>query len=382
MFGLLKKAIASFTKKTESEAESEAKQELKSEVKEAEKKLYAEVKVEKEIAKEKKLFSGLFGGKPPEAKAHEKPAEIPLKELKKVEERVGFIERLTKTITETKISSERFDRIFEGLETELLNNNVSLGVVEKIKEKLKVDLVETSIKRGQISEIIRDDLKDVIFSVISAPEKINLFARINEIKISGRPAVLLFVGANGHGKTTTIAKVAHLLKQNNLSCVFAASDTFRAASIEQLEEHAKKLSVRVVKQTYGADPAAVAFDAVKHATANKISCVLVDSAGRQHTNANLMDELKKIKRVAKPDLTIFVGESIAGHDVVDQITDYNKAIGIDGIILTKADVDEKGGAIISAIHSANKPVLFLGVGQEYEDLQEFRPDEFVDKILG
>lgn len=365
MFGLLKKAFGAFTKKTEHEAEKEKNtgekvveksEEIKKIAREAEKILEQDAQIEKK-------------------------AEVPLKELKKVEERVGFIERFAKVLTETKITSEHFDKIFSALETELLQNNVSTEIAEKLKEKLKADLVETSIKRGQVSEIIRDDLKDVIFSVLSAPQKINFLETIEKIKNEGRPAVLLFVGANGHGKTTTIAKIAHFLKQNNISCVFAASDTFRAASIEQLEVHGNKLGIRIIKQQYGADPAAVAFDAIKHATANKIACVIIDSAGRQHTNANLMDELKKLKRVAKPDLTIFVGESIAGHDVIDQISDYNKTVGIDAIILTKVDVDEKGGAIISAVHSVNKPILFLGVGQEYKDLEVFDAEKFVGKII-
>ncbi len=386
MFGLLKKAFDSFTKKAESEADKSVKEEVKEvkqEIKQAEQVLKEEVKAETEIKTEKKSFLGKIFGEKKVLKElpKEVPAELPLKELKKIEGRIGFLESISKVITETKISPEHFEKIFAGLGDELSQNNVSIAVIEKIKEKLKSDLVESSVKRGQIAEIVRSDLKDVIYSVLTTPEKINLIEKAKVIAATGRPAVFLFVGANGHGKTTTIAKVANYFKQNKISCVFAASDTFRAASIEQLEEHAKKLGVRVIKQQYGSDPAAVAFDAIKHAAANKIDCVLIDSAGRQHTNANLMDELKKLKRVAKPDITIFVGESIAGNDVVQQITDYNSAIGIDGIILTKVDVDEKGGAIVSAVQAVEKPVLFLGVGQEYKDLKEFRPDEFVDRIL-
>ncbi|MBI2041325.1 MAG: signal recognition particle-docking protein FtsY [DPANN group archaeon] len=350
MFGLLKKAFESFTKKAESEVKEETKQEIKTDASSA-------------------------------ALRQTEPDSGKPKELKKIEEKVGFIESITKAITETKLSGEYFDKIFAGLEASMLENNISTEVAEKIGEKLRTDLVGTPIKRGQVAEIIKDDLKDVLFLILNEPKKISLLDTVHTISETGRPAVLLFVGANGHGKTTTIAKVANYLKQNNFSCVLAASDTFRAASIEQLEEHGKKLGIRVVKQQYGSDPAAVAFDAVKHATANKINCVLIDSAGRQHTNANLMDELKKLKRVAKPDLTIFVGESIAGHDVVDQIIDYNAAISIDGIILTKADVDEKGGAIISAVHAIGKPVLFMGVGQEYKDLVKFSPEEFISKII-
>ncbi len=383
MFGLLKKAIESFAKKAEAEVEKEVKTEQKAA--QSSEEMKQETKAEPEIPKEKKkgFLSKLFVKKEEieEPVAQKEQKHETLKELKKVEEKIGFIESITKAVTETKISSERFDRIFSELEAGLLENNVSIEIAEKIKEKLKSDLVGTSIKRGQIAEIIKDDLKDVIFLILNEPKKTNFLEAISQIKQTGRPAVLLFVGANGHGKTTTIAKITYYLKQNNFSCVLSASDTFRAASMEQLEEHAKKLGVRVIKQQYGSDPAAVAFDAIKHAAANKIDCVLIDSAGRQHTNANLMDELKKLKRVAKPDLTIFVGESIAGHDVIDQIRDYNSAVSIDGIILTKADVDEKGGAVISVIHTTGRPVMFLGVGQEYTDLKEFQPEEFINKII-
>ncbi len=386
MFNLLKKAFDSFAKKAESEADKSVKEEVKEvkqEIKQAEQVLKEEVKAETAIKEEKKGFFGNLFSKKEEkrAEAEEIPAAKPLKELKKIEEKVGFLESISKVITETKISPEHFEKIFSGLGDELSQNNVSIAVIEKIKEKLKADLVESSVKRGQIAEIVRSDLKDVIYSVLTTPEKINLVEKAKVIAATGRPAVLLFVGANGHGKTTTIAKVANYFKQNKINCVFAASDTFRAASIEQLEVHGNKLGIRVIKQQYGSDPAAVAFDAIKHAQASKIDCVLIDSAGRQHTNANLMDELKKLKRVAKPDITVFVGESIAGNDVVQQITDYNSAIGIDGIILTKVDVDEKGGAIVSAVQAVEKPVLFLGVGQEYQDLKEFVADEFVDHIL-
>ncbi|MBI4095898.1 MAG: signal recognition particle-docking protein FtsY [DPANN group archaeon] len=379
MFGLLKKALESFTKKAEAEVEK-TEDAAKDSAKTDKKKEAAETKQEK-----KGFLSKIFAGKAEAEKSPEiteaKSETKKPKELVKIEEKVGFIESITKVITETKLSSERFDKIFAGLEVGLLENNVSAEIAEKIKEKLKSDLVGTSINRGHVGEIIKDDLKDVLFLILNEPKKISLLDTVHTISETGRPAVVLFVGANGHGKTTTIAKVANYLKQNNISCVFAASDTFRAASIEQLEEHAKKLGVRVVKQQYGSDPAAVAFDAIKHATANKINCVLIDSAGRQHTNANLMDELKKLKRVAKPDITIFIGESIAGHDVVDQIKDYDAAVNIDGIIMTKVDVDEKGGAIMSAVHAIGKPVLFLGVGQEYKDLKEFNPEEFISKII-
>ncbi|MEK6807536.1 MAG: signal recognition particle-docking protein FtsY [Nanoarchaeota archaeon] len=386
MFSFLKKAIDGFAKKAEAEVSKEEKQEEKvveklagarKELKQA-KNIIEQTDIP-EKAEQKTGFLGKLFAKP-EVKAEIHSA--PLKEVKKIEEKAGFLEQVTKAITETKISDVHFERIFCALEEELCMGNVSIEVIGKIKEKLRKDLVDVSFKRGHVADIIKDDLRDEIYSILASPAKVNISDLISESKQKAKTFVIMFAGANGHGKTTTIAKFAHYLKEKGFSCVLAASDTFRAASIEQLEEHGKKLGVRVIKQQYGADPSAVAFDAIRHASAHGIDCVLIDTAGRQHTNANLMDELKKLKRVAKPDLTIFIGESIAGNDVVAQISDYNKAISIDAIILTKADVDDKGGAVVSAVHSVNKPILFLGVGQEYEDLIEFNADDFVKKIFG
>jgi fused signal recognition particle receptor len=185
---------------------------------------------------------------------------------------------------------------------------------------------------------------------------------------------------NGSGKTTSIAKFAYLLKQQGLSSIMAAGDTWRAASIQQLEEHGKNLGIRVVKQDYGSDPAAIAFDAIAAAKAHKIDVVLVDTAGRQHSNKNLMEEMKKIIRVAKPNLKIFVAESITGNDAVEQGKQFNEAIGIDGIILTKSDVDEKGGAAISVTHVTGKPILYLGSGQGYKDMTPFAPDLLLERL--
>jgi len=211
------------------------------------------------------------------------------------------------------------------------------------------------------------------------PNPIDLIKLAKEKKDSKEPFVLMFIGVNGHGKTTTLAKLANMFQKSHYKCIFAASDTFRAASIEQLEAHATKLNIRVVKHNYGSDPAAVAFDAVK---AKDKDVVLIDTAGRQSIDANLMQELQKIKKVAKPDLTIFIGESIAGSDLVSQAQVFNEKIGFDAIILTKADVDDKGGALLSVVQATSKPILYLGVGQKYEDLEKFEPEKIASRILG
>ena len=196
-----------------------------------------------------------------------------------------------------------------------------------------------------------------------------------------KPLKILFLGPNGAGKTTSIAKIAKYFLDNKKSVIVAAGDTFRAASIEQLEEHAKNIGVKVIKHQYGADPAAVGFDAVKAAEAKKIDVVLIDTAGRQDTNKNLLEELKKIDRVVKPDLKLYVGEAYTGQALLQQASEFNDAIGLDGFVLTKIDTDTKGGTAISLLYKLKKPILFVGTGQRYEDLLEFKPEFIIDRIL-
>jgi fused signal recognition particle receptor len=195
------------------------------------------------------------------------------------------------------------------------------------------------------------------------------------------PFVIVFVGINGTGKTTSIAKIAKLLMKQGYSVVLACSDTYRAGSIEQLEEHARRLGVRIIKHTYGADPAAVAYDAINHAKAHGIAIVLIDTAGRIQTDRNLMNELAKVKRVIQPDLTILTVDSLTGNDAVMQAEEFNQSVGIDGSILTKVDADTKGGSALSVTYVTRKPILFIGTGQKYEDLQEFNAEQFTQMIL-
>ncbi|MEN7982689.1 MAG: signal recognition particle-docking protein FtsY, partial [Nanoarchaeota archaeon] len=194
------------------------------------------------------------------------------------------------------------------------------------------------------------------------------------------PYVILFCGINGTGKTTTVAKVADYLKGNNLSCVLAAGDTFRAASIEQLKTHGERLNIKVVAHEYGSDPASVGFDAIAYAKKNKIDCVLIDTAGRMHTSKNLLKEMEKIVKVCKPDLKIFVGESITGNDILEQVRSFDWAIGIDGIVLSKADIDEKGGTALSVGYVTKKPILYLGTGQEYDKFEVFDREKFIERL--
>ena len=289
-----------------------------------------------------------------------------IEEIKEEVRKAGFFERIKEKIITKKISEEQFNDLFWDLEIILLESNVAVEVIEKIKDDLKKELVEKAIRRNQIESTIANSLKRSIEDALGA-ETFDLLKMAKQKK----PFVICFVGINGSGKTTTIAKVARLLQKNNLSVVLAASDTFRAASIEQLQKHADNLGVKLIKHNYGSDPAAVAYDAIEHAKAQNINVVLVDTAGRMHSNTNLVDEMKKIVRVAKPDLKIFVGESITGNDCIEQAKTFDEAIGIDAIILAKADVDEKGGAAVSVSYVTKKPIIYLGVGQNYEDLQKF-----------
>ena len=233
-------------------------------------------------------------------------------------------------------------------------------------------------------EISKDNLETTVKTALKVAIE-NLFIEtpdiIKQIKEKQGTFVIVFFGINGSGKTTTIAKLAHLLKQNKISSILAAADTFRAASIEQIIKHGDKLGVKVIHQAYGSDPAAVAFDAVEYAKSHDIKVVLVDTAGRMYTKSDLMREMSKIIRVSKPDLKIFVAESTAGNDSVSQAKAFNETVGIDGIILSKADIDEKGGTSLSVSKVTGKPILFLGTGQEYKDLETFSKDKLI-KSLG
>jgi len=290
----------------------------------------------------------------------------------------GFFSAIKEKIVTTKINEGQFEKLFWNLELALMESNVAVEVIAKIKDDLKNQIVEKPIKRTKVEEAITLVLKNSIEELF---ERINFDLLHEIIGKKEKPYVIAFFGINGSGKTTSIAKIANMLKENKVSCVLSASDTFRAASIEQLQQHADKLGIKMIKHDYGSDPAAVAFDAIKHAKAKGIDVVLIDTAGRMHSNINLIDEMKKIIKVTKPDLKIFVGESITGNDCVEQAKTFNESVGIDGIILAKADVDEKGGAAVSVSYATKKPILYLGTGQKYSDLQAF-DSEIVIKGLG
>jgi len=288
---------------------------------------------------------------------------------------------LDKVIT-TELKAEKLRPILEDFKLDLIGNDVAISVADHICEELEKRLDGVQIKRLQDrKEIVRKNFREVLLGVMTANTKINLLEMVETKKKLNQPTVILFVGINGTGKTTTIAKTAKLLMKHKYSVVLACSDTYRAGSIEQLEEHAKRLGIRMIKHKYGADAAAVAYDAVSHAKAHGINVVLIDTAGRIQTDRNLMNELGKIKRVIRPDLTILTVDSLTGNDAVMQAEEFHKSVEIDGTVLTKVDADVKGGSALSVTYVTGKPVIYIGIGQRYEDLQEFKPEQFAEMIL-
>jgi fused signal recognition particle receptor len=293
----------------------------------------------------------------------------------------GFKGLVTK-VTTTELKAENLSPILSDFKMNLAENDVAFPVADKICDELEKRLMGVQVKRLEDrKKIVEENLRQVLLEVMLTNNKIDLLKKMEEKRKKGEPFVLLFVGINGTGKTTTIAKVAQFLRDKGYSVVLAGSDTYRAGSIEQLEEHARRLSMRLIKHKYGADPAAVAYDAISHAKAHGINVVLIDTAGRMQTNQNLMNELAKVKRVVSPDLTVLTVDSLIGNDAVMQAEEFHKCIGIDATILTKVDADVKGGSALSVTYVTQKPILFIGVGQTYKDLELFNPEKFVNMIL-
>ncbi|MFX0096435.1 MAG: signal recognition particle-docking protein FtsY [Candidatus Hodarchaeota archaeon] len=284
-------------------------------------------------------------------------------------------------IATKELSEKRLDKALWDLKIALIGNDVAVTVAEMIAEDLKNKLIGTRIGRLEdIKKFVEETLREVIREVLKISDD-NRVDLIKLVKEKTDPFVIVFVGFNGVGKTHTIAKFARLLQKKDCSVVMAASDTFRAGSIEQLEKHAEKLGVRIIKHDYGADAAAVAYDAANYARARNIKTVLVDTAGRVQTNKNLMDEMKKIVKVSDADLVIFIGDALAGNDVVSQAKEFNEAVKIDASILTKVDADVKGGAALSIVYITKKPIIYVGTGLGYDDLRRFDSEEFANLIL-
>lgn len=380
MFGALKNRLKKFIGKVEEEEkkkeeveveepvdvtteEATTKEVTNEEVKEEKpEKEKEEPKPKPEIKEPKQLK------KPEKSKKTKKKREVKLTAKSKV---LGLFRRTIK------FSENDLRETFDDLQMDLLQSDVAYETTDAILEELAGKLINREIDKSNMHNFIINSIQASLLDVLRT-EKCDL---LNFIKNSKKPVNIIFLGINGTGKTTTIAKVAKYLMNNGFSVVLAAGDTFRAGAIEQLEIHGRNLGVKVIKHKKGADAAATIYDAVEHAKARNIDVVLADSAGRMQTNVNLMEEMKKIIRVNKPDLKLFVGEALTGNDAVEQARTFNDNIGIDGVILTKMDADAKGGCAISIAYEIKKPILFVGVGQGYDDLMEFDDNWFVGEIV-
>ncbi len=286
------------------------------------------------------------------------------------------------TITTKELTPKRLDKSSQDLELLLLQNDVALETAETLIDLLKLELRGDRIGRLENTKShIITGIRKVILELLTPKNRVDIFEIIQKCRVEGRPAVIIFVGVNGTGKTTTLAKVGYMLKQKRISSVLAASDTFRAGSIEQLKTHGQRLDIPVIAQQYNADSAAVTYDAITHAAAKGIDTVLSDTAGRMQTAKGLMDEIRKIMRVTNPDLVVFIGDALAGNDVLDQARKFDSAVGFHAAILTKMDANARGGSALSITHATGKPIIFLGTGQDYKDLIPFDPEKIAQSLF-
>ncbi len=284
-----------------------------------------------------------------------------------------FSENVKSAVAEKELDEDTLDPLLEELRLKLLQNNVSLDAAESIESNLKQELQGEKVKRGTAEEKVNEAVRQTLMDLLD-----DSFDLDQALEKAEHPPTVFFIGFNGSGKTTSLSKVADYLQQQGEDVVMGAGDTFRAASIEQLEEHGDNLGVDVISHEYESDPAAVAYDTVEHAD-KEDKIALVDTAGRSHADKNLMDELQKMVRVNDPDITFLVVDALSGNDVLEQAEAYEGMF--DAVIVTKMDVDENGGAIISISEKSGKPVAFIGTGQGYKDLENFDKESFIDQIL-
>src|SRR5215831_12669388 len=289
----------------------------------------------------------------------------------------------TRSIGQRDLSEKDLDNSLRDLQLGLLESDVAQEVIDDFSAKLKKDLLGLKLeKHDKAEELIKSKFQNVIAEMFAKTGKVDL---INKIKtkreLKSGPFIILFLGINGTGKTTTVAKVANLLRKNGISVVLAAADTHRAGAIEQLTQHGHNLALKVIAQRYGADPSAVGRDAVDYGRKHHIDAVLIDTAGRMQTAKNLMDEIGKIVKVVKPDIKIFIGDSLAGNDTINQAREFFAYTKFDGAILTKIDADAKGGSAISIVYTTSKPIVYLGVGQGYNDIIPFDMTKFLQSVF-
>ncbi|ALU11654.1 signal recognition particle [Ignicoccus islandicus DSM 13165] len=353
MLGKLKKALKSLVKEVSSKVSTEEPIEQPKPVSE-------EGKETTVIAKRKDI-----GSKP-----------------KETVEKKGFFAKVKESIAYKEINLKKLEPIFEEYVLTLAEADVAYEVAEDLINDFKSRLAKLKIRRGESEEkVIENALRESLLSILSV-ESIDLVEIAKRYANENKVLKVMVMGVNGVGKTTTIAKIAYLLKKTGVTPVIAAADTFRAGAVEQLKVHAERIGVPIITRPYGTDPAAVAYDAIEFARARGFHVVLIDTAGRMHVDSDLMNELRKINRVVRPDLKILVLDALTGNDALEQARFFDEAVGIDAIILTKVDADAKGGAALSVIATLKKPVMYLGVGQSYDDLIRFDPKWLVERIMG
>ena len=290
------------------------------------------------------------------------------------------VSNLSKIAVEKQISEKELDKVMEDLTRELLESEIPFDLVEQISKNIKKQMIDKKFARSdEFKEIIKSEFTKTIKEIFQKVEDVDLIQLINSKE--SKPFKILIVGINGSGKTTTVAKIGHLLKENNISSAIVAGDTFRSGAIEQIKEHADRLELKLISQKYGSDPAAVARDGVEYSKTHNIDAVIIDTSGRVQTNSNLMQEVLKIKNVVNPDFTVFIGDSLAGNDLVSQTHEFFKFTDFNGSILTKVDADVKGGAILSILSETGKPIIYIGTGQEYKDLEKFNEERFLSGLF-
>lgn len=297
------------------------------------------------------------------------------------------LRRSLRGIVDLLSTSELEEEEFEELEYEIVLRLVECDVALEAAEAVARLVRELAYGRrfprfSGREEAAKGLLREALARVFERAKWLDLEEEVERARGAGGPVVMLFVGPNGHGKTTTIAKIGYRLIKRGLTVVLAAADTWRAGALEQLRMHAEAIGAEVIGHGYGADPAAVAYDAVAYAKKRRRDVVLIDTAGRLQTDVNLMEEVRKIARVVQPHYRIFVGDALTGNDALDQAKKFNEYVGVDGAVLTKVDADAKGGAALSFVYATGKPVLYIGVGQGYEDLTPFKVEWFLERVLG
>lgn len=277
---------------------------------------------------------------------------------------------------------EAIDTMLEELELVMLEADMGRASIEEVISALRKELVGNRLRKGaDLSKVVEASLKRALRTLLSSGYW-DFDATVDSLLESGDlPVVIMMVGVNGTGKTTTTAKIAYRLKNQGRRVVLAASDTFRAGAIDQLEIHAERLDIRCISSQRGGDAAAIARDAIEHAKARKMDVVIIDTAGRMQNKTNLMEELRKVHRVTKPHLVLFVGDALAGNDAVEQAKEFQRMLKFDGAVLCKLDTDAKGGAALSIAHATDKPIVLAGVGQEYGDLKQFDPDWLIEEVF-